>query len=233
MYKTQGLNLSKKCKIEKDKAILFESPVCIYGSLDIKSNIKIGAYTFLINGRIRTIKSIGRYCSIANGVSIGELNHPIDWLSSSSFQYNNRFCWHNPDLETVIVPDAKEKKTLINKTAPVIGNDVWIGANVTILRGVKISNGAIIAAGAVVTKDVPPYAIVGGVPAKIIRFRFPDQIITKLIQLEWWNYDCISFKNTNFNNIEEAIDKLATLKEDGKLIKLENNFKSLKNGVIS
>lgn len=124
MYKSHGLNLSRKCKIEKDKTLHFESPVCIYGTLDIKSNIKIGAYTFLINGRIRTIKSIGRYCSIANGVSIGELNHPIDWLSSSSFQYNDRFCWYNSKLADVITSNAKEKKTLINKTAPKIENDV-------------------------------------------------------------------------------------------------------------
>lgn len=70
---------------------------------------------------------------------------------------------------------------------PIIGNDVWIGANAIILQGVTIGDGAIIAAGAVVTKDVPPYAIVGGVPAKVIKYRFSDEVILKLLQIKWWD----------------------------------------------
>lgn len=71
----------------------------------------------------------------------------------------------------------------------VLGNDVWVGSNVLINGGVKIGDGAVIAAGAVVVKDVPPYAIVGGVPAKIIRYRFSPEIIEKLLELKWWNLD--------------------------------------------
>ncbi len=85
-----------------------------------------------------------------------------------------------------------------------IGNDVWIGANVLILDGVTIGNGAIIAAGAVVTKDVPPYAVVGGVPAKIIKYRFNKEEIDFLEQLKWWEKDekWLTEYGKYFNNVE-------------------------------
>lgn len=69
----------------------------------------------------------------------------------------------------------------------IIGNDVWIGSHALILGGVKIGDGAVIGAGAVVTKDVPPYAVVGGVPARIIKYRFSQEIIDKLLEIKWWN----------------------------------------------
>lgn len=70
-----------------------------------------------------------------------------------------------------------------------IGNDVWVGSHVLVKGGVHIGNGACVAAGAVVVKDVPPYAIVGGVPAKVIRYRFSPEIIQRLLELKWWNWD--------------------------------------------
>ena len=91
----------------------------------------------------------------------------------------------------------------------VIKNDVWIGADVSIKPGVTIGNGAIVAAHSVVTKDVPPYAIVGGVPAKVIRYRFDNEIITQLLELSWWNYSHMDFSGFNAqDNIESFIDFL-------------------------
>lgn len=94
----------------------------------------------------------------------------------------------------------------------IIGNDVWIGANVTIIAGVKIGDGAIVAAGAVVTKDVPPYAIVGGVPAKIIRYRFTDSQIVELCRLKWWNrsQEWIAANADSFEDVDLLLDKLKT-----------------------
>ncbi|MGN1275552.1 MAG: CatB-related O-acetyltransferase, partial [Floccifex sp.] len=96
------------------------------------------------------------------------------------------------------------EKEFRKQSRTVIGNDVWIGNNVTILAGVSVGDGAVLAAGAVVTKDVPPYAIVGGVPAKILRFRFDDGTIKELQKLEWWN------KNPDW--IKEHKDQFGTEK---------------------
>ena len=92
-----------------------------------------------------------------------------------------------------------------------IENDVWIGAYSTIMSGVKIGNGAVIGASSVVTKDIPPYAIVAGNPAKIIKYRFTEEQIVSLLKIEWWNWDEYKIKDESFdlwsNNIDEFIKK--------------------------
>lgn len=208
----------RKLTLGKDAALTFEAPVLIMGNLKIWSNVKMGAYTYLQSGRIRTLKSIGRYCSIAPNVTIGDLNHPSDWLSSSSFQYaKKRFSWYDQSIAEVAVPMTKNMVLKIRKTPPVIGNDVWMGANVTIMRGVKIGNGAIIGAGAIVTRDVKDYEIVGGVPAKHIRFRFPEEVRERLLKIQWWNYNCRDFKGIDFTNIHNAMDELEARIDNGGL----------------
>lgn len=89
-----------------------------------------------------------------------------------------------------------------------IGNDVWIGANVIILDGIEIGDGAVVAAGSVITKSVPPYAIVGGVPAKIIRYRFEKDKIEKLLILKWWDMDLAYLRKnfTKFHNIDGFLE---------------------------
>jgi serine acetyltransferase len=93
----------------------------------------------------------------------------------------------------------------------IIENDVWIGAKATIMSGVRIGNGAIVAAGSVVSKDVPPYAIVAGNPAKVVKYRFSDEQIKKLLSIAWWNWDEQKIKDNAMtmwsNNIDEFIEK--------------------------
>ena len=89
-----------------------------------------------------------------------------------------------------------------------IDNDVWIGRNAIIMNGVKIADGAIIASGAIVTKDIPAYAIVAGVPAKIIKYRFDQSTIDKLLKLKWWNYPEDFLANLNYDNINDVIEQL-------------------------
>jgi len=119
---------------------------------------------------------IGSFTSIANGVVIGGGMHPIHWVGMSPVFYEGR--------DSVKAKFSKfmrdEVKTTLN------GHDVWIGRNALIKQGVTIGNGAVVGMGSVVTKDVAPYAIVGGNPAKLIRYRFYDEIIEKLIASKWW-----------------------------------------------
>ena len=138
----------------------------------------IGQYSYVnINSMIQ-YATIGNYCSIAHGVKIGLGAHPIDKFSTSPIFYRERNPFHTSLGKTSF--SFEENKPIK------IGHDVWIGANAIIMDGVTIGNGAIVAAGAIVTKDVPPYAIVGGVPAKTIRFRFKPEKILKLQESKWW-----------------------------------------------
>ncbi|MEL6989258.1 MAG: CatB-related O-acetyltransferase [Bacteroidota bacterium] len=122
---------------------------------------------------------IGKFCMIASDVTfiMNGANHLSDSISSYPFAIFGGD-WSN----------AMDGKSYPNKGDTIIGNDVWIGFRSTIMPGVKIGDGAIIASEAVVTKDVEPYAIVGGNPASVIRKRFPDDTIQDLLKLQWWNW---------------------------------------------
>ena len=121
---------------------------------------------------------IGSFCSIANRVVIGGAMHPVDWVSTSPVFYSGR--------DSVKKKFSEYPRDLDKKT--VIGHDVWIGYGAFIKQGITIGSGAVVGMGAVVTKDVPPYAIVGGNPARIIRMRFDEKMVNRLLESEWWNW---------------------------------------------
>lgn len=130
---------------------------------------------------------IGKFCSVACGAKFlfNSANHSLKSLSSYPFPIFFEE-WNLP-LETIT-------QAWDNKGDIVIGNDVWIGYEAVIMAGVTIGDGAVIASRAVVTKDVPPYSIVGGVPAKIIRRRFDVETIDKLLNLKWWDWSVEKIK---------------------------------------
>ena len=142
------------------------------------TNSNIGSYSYVSYFSQINNSTIGNYCSISKRFSAGLGFHPTDFISTSPVFYSPK----NPLFKSIV----KEKK--IDDFKPVsIGSDVWIGANVVVLDGVKIGHGSIIGANSVVTKNVEPYSIIGGVPAKLIRKRFSEEEIEFLLKLQWWN----------------------------------------------
>lgn len=183
--------LSKKSRIER-MVILRESKVDDYSYIGHNSNF------------LRT--NIGKFCSISRNVNCGLGSHPTNFISSSPIFFS-------PNSATGINWVTKEGIFDELPKPTFIGNDVWIGMNVTIPGGVSIGDGAIIAAHSVVTKNVPPYAIVGGVPAKIIKFRFSKDIISRLEELQWWNFPEKSLKH-NLSKFQKNIEKIEDLNFD-------------------
>lgn len=168
---------------KKDKVILsgfsrgiqnvtFEGKNAVPDGCNFSGNIKIGyattlGYRNLLGGTI----SIGKYCQLGFDVALHATNHPISYMTT----------YINQNLFQGELKQLKEENTIT------IGHDVWIGHNVIIVGNVIVGNGAVLAAGSVVTKDVAPYTIVAGVPAKEIRKRFSDSIIKEIETLQWWD----------------------------------------------
>lgn len=191
-----------RAKLWPKTRLLVESPVWLAGDITMRGSI--GAYTFLRDGiRIAgQVSHIGRFCSLAPGVVIGDSNHPTEWLSTHSFQWGEGSWIPSQALTRFDTPlERKGRRTLI-------GSDVWIGANAIVLSGITIGDGAIIAAGSVVSRDVPPYAIVGGVPARVIRFRFDEKTIERLMKVRWWRFSLDDLFGLPFNDIHATLNML-------------------------
>ena len=142
-------------------------------------DVKIGKYSRVGVGCQITSADIGNFTAIGKDTVITVGQHPTNYLTSHSIFYlKGNWGWHDDWIAPI---------DFIKNKRVSIGNDVWIGRQCIILDGIKIGDGAIIATGAVVTKDVPPYAIVGGVPAKIIKYKFSQEIIYRLEEIKWWN----------------------------------------------
>lgn len=196
-------------------SISIERPSRLAKGLNCLNEFSIGAFSYSWSHVSPWVGSIGRYCSIASRIQFGEFEHPVDWLSTSGFTYEMEFL-------NSITSDYESRQFTPHHlpggriTRPIrIENDVWIGAGAYIRGGVVLGNGCIVGAQAVVTKDVPPYAIVVGNPGRIVRYRFNPDIIAALERLSWWNYSYFDFKNVDSTNIEATIDRLEELIEGG------------------
>jgi hypothetical protein len=167
-------------------------------------------------------------------VRIGDGNHPTTFLSTHPFQYGEAMgfdLW--PEYREFRASGANELPQEIRKSAPVIGNDVWIGGRSIIMRGVTVGDGAVIAGGSIVTRNVKPYEIVGGAPAKRIRPRFADETIDRLLKLKWWEYTLPSLHGLPFANVEDCINELEKRIERGTAAKERAAFRKLtRNGIV-
>lgn len=171
----QGSIITDFVRIDRDNQIL-------------DSSIGLRSYTGRFSLIFKTL--IGSYTSISYGCIIGAAAHKMHRASTHPFIYKSGY--YQLLKDNLIESDLFEYKLDI-------GNDVWIGANVTIIRNISIGDGAVIGANSFVNKNVPPYAIAVGSPIRIVGYRFPEEIITKLLDLEWWKWsdDKIN-KNPNF-----------------------------------
>lgn len=166
-------------KILRGKAIhnsLIASTTKVNSGCSI-NNCKIGRYNNIGYDNELNNVEVGSFCSFSDHVFVGGDEHPLEWVSTSPVFESVKHSGPSKKFANFDVPDGKRTY---------IGNDVWIAHNVSVKAGVTIGDGAAIGTGSVVTRDVPPYAIVAGVPAKIIRFRFDEYIIRELLESQWW-----------------------------------------------
>ena len=195
MIKKVIKNVLLYLKLKKQKVVTYTYDISLKAAIgkysmimkntEVDSSTNIGKYCYIGKNCVITKTNIGNYCSIANNVSIGQGEHNISNISTSSLFYDDPY------------------NELTNKDC-IVGNDVWIGVDSIILRGVTIGNGAVIGANSVVTKDVPSFAIVAGSPAKVIKFRFNEKIIDLIERSKWWELDLESAKEA-IRNSEEKI----------------------------
>lgn len=196
----QGVKQFDASYYDTDKNVYVEAPSNlnhgnIANQVNQLNNVLIGRGTYkLPSGMFSPNVIIGRYCSISHFVNIGATNHHMDYLFTGDIE--NDFN---------IEDDNEDKYTNI-------GCDVWIGLSSTILAGAKIGHGACIGAGTIVKKEIPPYAIVAGNPAKIIRYRFSDEIIDDLLDLKWWTLQPEIIKKIPYKNIKDSISYLKEIK---------------------
>lgn len=201
-YRKNNVKISPGCNIRLGTT--FEGNNIIGKKTTFSGSIGYGSYmgaNCVFSGKI------GRYCSIADNVRVVTGTHPTkDFVSTHP-------CFYSPCAQGgfTYVKESRfdELRMVSDEYNVVVGNDVWLGYGCVILSGVTIGDGAIVAAGAVITKDVNPYSIVGGVPAKFIRDRFTASQISFLLDYKWWNKDkkWIMDKVDDFNNIEKFISK--------------------------
>lgn len=182
---------------------LIEHPVHFGPGVEIHADSSVGKFTFInIRSVVFPNVKIGRYCSIARSCEIGPANHPLDFLSTHTFQYHAAQFPKYPGYKQL------QRSTWRSHQKTEIGNDVWIGAQAIIKGGINVGDGAVIAANAVVTRDVPPYAIVGGSPARVIKYRFEPKIIEQLLALRWWELNVDELNGIPFHDIRAAITEL-------------------------
>lgn len=167
-----------------DKGCSFDQKTIIHPNVHILENCtvnnsEINPYSYLGKNCLVQNTTIGKFCSIANDVLIGLGNHPLDLFSTSPLFYRK--------INPLKIDLIKKDLDVIEYKPIFIGNDVWIGTRSVIMDGVILGHGSVVAANSVVTKDVPPYAVVGGVPAKVIKFRFSPEKVEQILRDKLWD----------------------------------------------
>lgn len=253
LHKVRVADVINLLDLYRTKDSLFRDRLDLNKIICFSNKLKIEPYTSIKGNNLCTMGSfsysqspvlpeliVGRYSSIAIGLQFFGPAHPVQNVSLSPFTYL-------PKKKSIMLQPYIDKNILFNNNVYngdggangiVIGNDCWIGQNVTIKFGCKIGDGAIVAANSLVTKDVPPYAVVGGIPAKVIKYRFNDDLIEKFKELKWWEYDVTDLNGLPFEDpnkfIEEVQLRVKSLKKYNPRCLtckdiLQENYKNKKN----
>ncbi len=205
LYKSKKLEYQNRDKSLKI-GYMSHAINCKFGKYNtIHTNVGIdkvllGDFTYIADNTSVSKATIGKFCSIGPNCTIGLGKHP-----SHTFVSTHPIFFSDLNQAQISFADKKYFEEFENIT---IGNDVWLGSDVIVLDGVNIADGVIVAAGSVVTKDIPPYAIVGGAPAKIIKYRFKKNEIEKLLEMKWWDMDEEYLKNNfkQFHDIKKFLN---------------------------
>ena len=197
---------------------IFEPP-CSIKWMAIENDFKLGAFSYAVSGFFSNV-SIGRYTSIGEQVQMGRANHAMTWVSTSPIFYMNEKLFDIGDefsggaeYHAYSAPPRPHATATTIKPI-IIGNDVYIGHGAMIMPGVRIGDGAIVAAMSVVTKSVPPFAIVGGNPARIIRMRLDPIIVAQLLHLQWWRFAPWQLSGIDLSNPTDSIEGIKELGRD-------------------
>lgn len=230
-----GLRVERSLKLlgagVKSITVSFEPPVQLNNEqMVMYHDLRIGRYSYFRSGRVRHVDEVGRYTSVGPNIIVGEAEHPPDWLTTSPSVFDkSRWHFYPPDADCTdrIIQRTPENTNTVALQDTTIGHDVWIGANVMIRRGVKIGDGAIVAAGSFVNRDVEPYSIVGGLPAKKISMRFSDDVVAALQELRWWDFDISDLAGVDFDNVESAIEQIRQREESGQITRVPLQYNSV------
>lgn len=211
-----------------DGSVVYEQPAFIHQPSRLK-DCTIGAFSY-INSRGTTSLyrvHIGRYAQIGEQVILGPPEHPQDWFSNHPFAFTQPahmpHMYRMPEFARLAPDDDRLSRRYIAgvPTETVVGHEAYVGVGSYVRRGVTIGHGAVIGAGSAVLDDVPPFAIAVGAPARVVRLRFPEAIVERMLALAWWHYDLAPCKHdVDFSQLEATLAFFEQRKAEGRLAPL-------------
>lgn len=188
------------------RASRIEAPTSVISTVSPGAFLEVGAFCNLSGGTINNVR-FGRYCSVASGVVMGPHEHPTDWLSTSRTAYYPQVNGWDVLMAGDRLAEARSGRRPFTGSCPVteVGHDVWIGQGAFVKAGVRLGTGCVVGARATVLRDVPPYAVVVGTPARVVRLRFPEDVVERLLATQWWRYSIYDLFAAPFDDVPRAL----------------------------